>query len=267
MTEIFFASIVLGAVSGIAAGLFGIGGGLIIVPVLVILFTQQGFATELVMIMSVATSLATIIGTSIASVLAHHRLAAVIWSKVFRLAPGIVVGAALGAVVANHMPKELLRLIFIIYLLYAATTMALAHKPKPGRAAASGFVDGIAGLITGSLSAIIGIGGGTLIVPFLVYFQMPMRNAVAVASACGLPIAISSTISYVVLGQSVIGLPAWSLGYIYLPAFFGIVLASILTAPTGAKWANKMPAQKLKRYFSILLFLMAIKLIIPLLCC
>jgi uncharacterized membrane protein YfcA len=264
VTEIFFASLLLGTVSGVSAGLFGIGGGLIIVPVLVMLFTQHDFPADLVMIMSVATSLATIIGTSIASVLAHHRLGTVLWDKVFRLAPGIMLGSVVGAVVADKMPKELLRLVFVVYLSYAAINMALAHKPKPGRAAASRLVDSLAGVITGGLSAIIGIGGGTLIVPFLVYFQLPMRNSVAVASACGLPIAVASTVSYTLLGRAVLTLPEGSVGYVYVPAFLGIVLTSIFTAPVGAKLAYKIPAQQLKRYFSVLLLLMAVKLIWPL---
>jgi uncharacterized membrane protein YfcA len=263
VTEIFIASLLLGTVSGVSAGLFGIGGGLIIVPVLVVLFGQHNFAAELVMIMSVATSLATIICTSISSVLAHHRLGAMAWDKVLRLGPGIIVGSVLGAIVADQMPKELLRLVFIVYLLYAAIHMAVASKPKPGRATSSACTDSIAGIIAGCLSAILGIGGGSLIVPFLVYFQMPMRNAVAVASACGFPIAVTSTVSYVLLGRSVLSLPGWSIGYVYLPAFLGIVLTSVFTAPLGAKLANKIPAQQLKRYFSLLLFVMAAKLLWP----
>ena len=257
------ASLLLGSVAGLSAGLFGIGGGLIIVPVLVLLFSHHGFAPELVMIMSVATSLATIICTSIASVLSHHRLGAVAWPKVYRLIPGIVVGSALGAIVADQMPKDLLRWVFIGYLSYAATHMALASKPKPGRAAASRLMDSLAGVVTGGMSAIIGIGGGTLIVPYLVYFQTPMRHAVAIASACGLPIAVASTVSYALLGQTATHLPSGSLGYIYLPSLFGIALTSVLTAPIGAKLANRLPAQRLKRYFSLLMFAMLAKLLWP----
>lgn len=263
MATIFLASLVLGAFSGLSAGLFGIGGGLIIVPVLILLYSQHHFAPDLVMIMSVATSLATIIFTSIVSAWAHHRLHAVIWSKVYRLIPCIAVGAVGGAVIADYMPKETLRLIFIVYLLYAAIHLAIASKPKTGQKPASRTVDAFAGLIIGWLSAILGIGGGSLTVPYLVYFQMPIRNAVAVSSACGLPIAIASTLSYIALGQSVFGLPTWSLGYVYGPAFLGIVLTSVVTAPIGAKLANKLPAQQLKRYFSLLLFIMAAKLLWP----
>ena len=133
MIEIFSVSILLGIVSGLLAGLFGIGGGLVIVPVLVILFKAQGFPAELVMLMAVATSLATIILTAIASVLAHHRLGSVLWSKVFRLSPGIMTGAALGAVVAEHISADTLRTILVIFLIYVGIQMALQVKPKPER--------------------------------------------------------------------------------------------------------------------------------------
>jgi len=257
---IFLASILLGAVAGLMAGLFGIGGGLIIVPVLAMLFAAQGFPAELVMIMSVATSLATIVFTSIFSVLAHHRLGSVLWDKVLTLGPGIMVGAAIGSVVADHIAGGVLRFMFTIYLLGVGVQMALQLKPKPGQQQPSKELDlGISGLI-GMLSSLLGIGGGTLIVPFLVHFQTPMRNAVAIASACGLPIAIVGTIGYALLGRDMVQLPDWSLGYIYIPSFLGIVSISTYTAPIGAKLAHKLPAEKLKRYFSLLLFVMAAKL-------
>lgn len=260
MTEVFSASILLGLVSGLLAGLFGIGGGLVIVPVLVFLFSAQGFPAELVMLMAVATSLATIILTAISSVLAHHRLGSVVWSKVFRLSPGIMAGAAAGAVIAKHISADSLRLVLVVFLLYVAVQMALQVKPKPGAVKQSRVLDFTVACIIGILSSIVGIGGGTLTVPYLVNGQMLMRNSVAVASACGLPIAVAGTVSYALLGWNTLHLPEWSLGYVYLPAFLGISFSSIFTAPMGAKLAHKLSAQKLKRYFSILLFIMAAKL-------
>jgi uncharacterized membrane protein YfcA len=258
---IFLASLALGAISGVMAGLFGVGGGLVIVPVLAMLFSAHGFPAELVMIMSVATSLATIVFTSISSVLAHHRLNSVLWEKVRAMAPGIMVGTAIGAVVADRISGDLLRVIFIVYLIIVGVQMALQLTPKPGRQPPSKLLDAGVAVVIGVLSSLLGIGGGTLTVPFLVHFQTPMRNAVAVASACGLPIAVVSTIGYVLLGRNLTHLPEWSLGYIHLPSFLGIVLTSIYTAPIGAKLAHKLPALKLKRYFSLLLFVMAAKLI------
>jgi uncharacterized membrane protein YfcA len=259
--EIFIASLILGAVAGLFAGLFGIGGGLIIVPVLALLFSAHGFNPDLVMIMSVATSLATIVFTSIASVAAHHRLGSVLWDKIFGLAPGIMLGASVGAVVADIIDADGLRAFFIVYLIVVAVQLALEVKPKPGRLKPSKILDSSVAVMIGLLSAILGIGGGTLIVPFLVYFQTPMRNAVAVSSACGLPIAVAGTSSYALLGWNALQRPEWSLGYIYLPSFVGITLTSICTAPVGAKLASIIPAQQLKRYFSVLLLIMAAKLI------
>lgn len=260
MIGIIFASLLLGMFSGVLAGLFGIGGGMVIVPVLVFLFTAQGLPTDLVMIMAIATSLATIILTASSSVLAHHRLGSVLWDKVIRLAPGIMLGAIIGAVVADQLHAELLRTIFIVFLLYVGTQMALETKPKTGAANYSKQMDfGVAGAI-GLISSLVGIGGGTLTVPFLVHCRYPMRNAVAIASACGLPIAVAGTLSYMVLGMNAPHLPAWSYGYVYVPSFFGVALGSIFTAPIGAKLAHKLPAQQLKRYFSLLIFIMALKL-------
>ncbi len=261
MITIFLVSILLGTVSGLIAGLFGVGGGLIIVPILAVVFAVQEFPAELVMIMAVATSLATIILTSISSVLTHHRLNSVLWSKVKYLVPGILIGAGVGAVVADQITGKVLRYVFIVYLLIVGVQMAIQFKPKPGRKPSSKALDFVVSGIIGLFSSLLGIGGGTLIVPFLVHFQTPIRNAVAVASACGLPIAIAGTVGYALLGNGVLELPAWSLGYIYLPSFFGIVLTSTYTAMIGAKLAHKLPAEKLKHYFSLLLFVMAAKLI------
>ena len=258
--DIFLASILLGLVTGLLAGLFGIGGGLVIVPVLVILFTAQGFPADLVMIMAVASSLAAINLTAISSITAHHRLGSLLWSKVFRLTPSIMIGAALGAVLAKQISADYLRLILVIFLLYVGTQMALQIKPKAGNVVQSKSLDGLVGVVIGLLSAIVGIGGGTLTVPYIVHGQLSMRQAVAIASACGLPIAIVGTISYVLLGWHDARLPELSLGYVYLPAFLGVSLSSIFTAPIGAKLAHRLPAATLKRYFSILLFIMAAKL-------
>lgn len=260
--SIFLGSMLLGTASGLVAGLFGVGGGLVIVPILAVLFASQGFPADLVMIMSVATSLATIIFTSISSVLAHHRLNSVLWPKVLSLGPGIIIGAVIGTLVAAHITGNVLRYIFTLYLLGVGVQMAMQLKPKPGRLPPSKTLDFWAAGIMGLLSSLLGIGGGTLIVPYLVYYQAPMRNAVATSSACGLPIALAGTIGYALLGKDVLQLPDWSLGYIYLPSFLGIVLTSTYTAMIGAKLAHKLPAEKLKRYFSLLLFVMAAKLIL-----
>ena len=261
VVNIFLACVLLGTVTGILAGLFGIGGGLVIVPVLVMLFTAYGFPAEIVMIMAVASSLATIILTAVSSVIAHHRLGSVVWAKVFSMTPAIMLGTAAGAVLAKQISADALRLILVVFLLYVGIQMALQIKPKAGDVKQSKLLDACAGVVIGVVSAIVGIGGGTLTVPYVVHGQLLMRQAVAIASACGLPIAIVGTISYGLLGWHDARLPAWSLGYVYLPAFFGVSLSSIFTAPIGAKLAHRLPAATLKRYFSVLLFIMAAKLL------
>ncbi len=261
MSDIMLVSSVLGIVSGLLAGLFGIGGGLVIVPVLAVLFKAHGFSADLIMIMAVATSLAVISFTAVSSVWAHHRLGSVIWPKVLRLVPGIIVGSAVGAMVAKQISAEGLRIFLVVFLLYVSIQMALEITPKAGLLKQSRLLDFFVAIIIGLLSAIVGIGGGTLTVPYLVSGQMIMRNAVAISSACGLPIAVAGTTSYILLGLNVSNLPEGSIGYIYLPAFLATGLTSILTAPLGAKLAHRLPAKKLKRYFSLLLFVMAAKLV------
>jgi hypothetical protein len=209
------------------------------------------------MIMAVATSLATIVVTSVAAVNAHHRLGLVLWSKVLRLAPGIMLGAAIGAVIADVISAVALRYVFIVFLLTIGVQMAWQIKPDTGALKQSLTLDFSLTTVIGIMSALLGIGGGTLTVPYLTACQYPMRNAVAISSACGLPIAIAGTMSYAVLGWHQSGLPEGSSGYIYLPAFAGIVLCSVLTAPIGARLAHSLPAQQLKRYFSVLATLLA----------
>ncbi len=262
MLELFLLSMLLGAIAGLLAGLFGLGGGVVIVPALIWLFSAQHFPNESIMIMAVATSLATIIFTSISSVISHSKYGNVMWDRVFRLSPGIILGAGIGAMIADYIDANILRWVFISYLLYVGTHMALQKKPFIPPKKADKQLDYLAGNGIGFLSALLGIGGGTLTVPYLASRQVAMKNAVAISSACGLPIAISGSVVYAFLGWDKSTLPEWSFGYIYLPALCGIVTSSALTAPLGAKLANQLPAKKLKCYFSVVIFLIAIKMII-----
>jgi len=265
MLDVVLVCLAFGCFSGILAGLFGVGGGLVLVPFFALLFEQQGIANELIMLMAVATSLATIIITSIATVLAHQRLGAVVWPYVRQLSGGIVLGVVTGAYAADYVLSANLRLIFALYMLYVAVQMAMQLRPKVAVQTKKllRLTLNITGLAIGFISAVLGIGGGTLTVPLLAKYQVPMRNAVAVSSACGLPIALAGSISYALLGWQKVGLPEGSFGYVYLPAFLGVVLSSMLVAPIGAKWANNLPTKKLKQYFSILLFIVAGKLLWP----
>jgi uncharacterized membrane protein YfcA len=184
-----------------------------------------------------------------------------LWRSVKHLAPTIFVGAICGAVIADFMSSEVLQKVFAGYLIIVGLQMAFLLTPREGDLMQSRLLLGIAGMVIGVLSAVLGIGGGTLTVPVLVKLHFPMRNAVAISSACGFPIACAGTLSYAVLGWHKTGLPAGSIGYVYVPAFLGIVLTSMMMAPVGAKLAHRLPTKKLKQFFSVLLFIAAFKLL------
>ncbi len=258
--EIVIIYIIVGAIAGVIAGLLGVGGGLVIVPVLSFIFIQQGFDYSIIVHLAVGTSLATIIFTSLSSMRAHHRHGAIEWLVVKQLIPGIMLGAAIGAVLADYLPTDILKTVFAIFELLVALQMALVLKPDAHqRIPAVPAMWGI-GSIIGSISSIVGIGGGTLTVPFLLWCRVSMRRAIGTSSACGLPIAISGSIGFLLVGFNNTALPNYSTGFIYWPAFIGITSASILTAPIGAKLAQVIPVVLLKRFFSILLLFLAVKM-------
>ena len=260
MTELI-AYLLLGSVAGILAGLLGVGGGLIIVPVLAWLFTQAQMPPGFVMHLAIGTSLATIVFTSLSSVWAHHRRGAVLWAGVGRLTPGIVLGAAMGALLADKLPSETLRLVFGVFELAVAVQMGLNLRPDAHRLLPGRWGMGAVGTAIGLVSAVVGIGGGTLSVPFLQWCNVPMRQAVATSAACGLPIAVAGALGFALAGWSSDGLPAWSSGYIYWPAFLGIVSASVLFAPLGARLAHLVPTLVLKRFFAIFLALLGVRML------
>lgn len=251
----------LGAFAGTVAGLLGVGGGLIIVPVLAFIFGEQSLPAAIIIHMAVGTSLASIVMTSVSSVYAHHKHGAVLWPVFWQLVPGIVVGALLGAAVADLLPAHLLKNIFGVFELLVATQMLFAAKPAahrklPGRAGMS-----LAGVLIGKVSAIVGIGGGTMTVPYLVWCNVPVHKAVATSSACGLPIAIAGAAGFIVMGWNETGLPAGSSGYVYWPAWLTIVAASVLFAPLGARLAHALPVNTLKRVFAILLVFLGVRML------
>lgn len=261
MQEIFIYCLMFGGIAGLLAGLFGIGGGVVLVPFFVWLFPVLDIPQGKVMVVAIATSLATIILTSIAAVVAQQKLKAIKWDIVYLLAPGILFGAMLGAVIADYMPRKHLQIIFALYLFYVGIQMAFQFGSKMNGFSGSHLFYSIAGFIIGLVSAVLGIGGGTLTVPIMVSSGLLMANAVAISSACGLPIAIAGTISYAVLGWQQTNLQDGFLGYVYLPAFTGIIMTSLITAPLGAKLVHKLPTKLMKRFFSVLVFAVALKLI------
>lgn len=249
----------VGAVAGLMAGLFGIGGGMIIVPVLVITFEILEFSTSTLTHMAVATSLASIVFTSISSVRTHHQKQAVDWPIVWKLSIGILLGAILGVLSADALSGPGLQIVIGVSALMMAAQMGFGLKPKPSRSlpAAPGMVS--AGTGIGWASALFGIGGGSLTVPFLTWCNHPMQRSVATAAACGFPIALVGAITNVIVGWGNDALPENAFGYVYWPALLGIVVTSIPCARLGAKLAHRLSAEKLKRLFAILLVLVAIK--------
>ena len=254
-----------GAVAGVLAGLFGVGGGLVIVPVLVTVFSWQGLASGFVMQMALGTSLATIIATSTSSTLSHHRRGAVRWDLFVKLAPGIVLGTWLGAALADISDSNDLKLAF--GLAECALGLYLWFKPSAAEVLENKRTwtwpaTSAAGAVIGSIAALAGIGGGTITVPYLARGGLAMKRAVATSAACGLPIAISGCLSYVVWGWGQEGLPAAATGYVYWPAVLGIVCLSTLCAPLGAHLAHRLPEQMLKKCFAALLMLLGLKMLL-----
>ncbi len=249
--------LLMGCCGGFAAGLLGIGGGMVLVPFITMIFTARHFPPQLVVHMAIATSLATIMFTSLSSVRAHHARGAVLWPVVAMLAPGIVVGSWLGPWLGKQLNTSALALVFALFVAFSATQMLLNKKPAAARELppAPGMFG--AGAVIGVVSGVVGAGGGFISVPFMTWCNVKMHNAVATSAALGFPIALSGTLSNIYFGWGETGLPPHSLGYIYLPALGLIASASILTAPLGARAAHSMPVRELKRVFAVVLYALA----------
>ena len=258
--EIILMYLAVGLVAGLIAGLLGVGGGLVIVPILVYCFPLQGIQPDQVMHLALGTSMASIVFTSISSMMAHHRRGGVDWSIFWRIVPGIIVGTFCGALVASKLPTNFLKGFFAVFIYFAATNMLLGKKPKgsrdlPGTVGMFG-----SGGVIGVISSWVGIGGGSLSVPFFIWCNVDAHRAIGTSAAVGLPLAIAGASGYILKNLHVTGLPAYSVGYVYLPALVGIVCVSVLTAPLGARLAHALPVGKLKKIFAIFLYLVATKM-------
>ncbi|MEX2476188.1 sulfite exporter TauE/SafE family protein [Marinobacter sp.] len=262
LLSVFVLYLVLGAFAGTLAGLFGIGGGLVIVPVLIFSFGLQGISAEVAAHMAVGTSLATIVFTSLSSIRSHHLHAAVRWDIFRPMTVGIVVGALIGAWTASLLSGPALELVIGIFVIVVAVKMILDANPKPGRVVPGTTGLGVAGGGIGWASAIFGIGGGTLTVPYLSWCNVKMQQAVGTSAACGLPIALSGALGNIWTGWANPDLPELSFGFIYLPALLGIILTSVLFARVGANLAHRLNARLLKRIFAIMLILVGIRFLL-----
>lgn len=258
------AYLALGAFAGFFAGLLGVGGGAVMVPILTLMFAAQGFSDLHVMHLALGTSMATILFTSISSVRTHHQHAAVLWPVVRAIAPGIIVGTLAGAQVAARVPTRPLAIFFAVFMSYVALQMILniktaPHRQLPGAAGMFGVGAGI-----GGISALVAIGGGSLSVPFMTWCNVKMHQAIGTSAAIGFPIALAGTVGYMISGYPVMqtgSLPAGSFGFIYLPAWAGTVLASVVAAPFGARLAHRLPVPTLKKAFACVILLLLAKLL------
>lgn len=260
MTEALLVYLITGAVAGLLAGLFGIGGGMIIVPALAWLLPRHGHNDQ-VMQVAVGTSLACIAVTAISSSWAHHRQQGVLWPVFKQLVPGLVIGALIGAVLADMLPSLTLRRIVGLAALLVAVKMLLNLKPPATHQLPGTPGMYTAGSIIGSISSLIGIGGGSLTVPFLNWCNVPMKTSVGTSAACGVPIAWAGVLGFIVVGWDSSNLAEARLGHVYLPAFAGLITASVLCAPVGAKLAHSLPTVLLKRLFAILLAIIGINML------
>lgn len=261
MTVWMLAYLVLGAFTGFFAGLLGIGGGSLMVPVLVMMFSAQGFSGNEVMHLALGTSMATIFFTSISSVRTHHAHGAVLWSVVRRITPGIFIGTILGTHVASLVPTKALALMFTAFIFYVSLQMIVNIKPKPHRDLPGALGTGSVGVGIGFVSCLVAIGGGVLSVPFMTWCNVKVQNAIGTSAAIGFPIALGGALGYIWNGWSVADLPAGSLGFVYLPAMVSVAVLSVLTAPIGARLTHQLPVLTLKRIFAAILLALAGKMI------
>ena len=254
--------LLLGLVVGFFAGLLGIGGGGIMVPVLTAFFLYKNVPVEFVVHLALGTSMASIIVTSISSMVAHQRHQGVIWSVVKIMVPGVLIGTFAATYIVSHISSEALATFFAVFMAYVSVQMFLNIQPKPSR-----IIPGNLGLTSvggaiGAISAVVAIGGGSLTVPFLTWHNVNIKKAIGTSAAIGFPIAVAGTVGYLVNGWNASFKQDYLFGFIYLPAVLLISFMSYFTAPIGARLAHKLPVPVLKKVFSLFLIVLGIKMLI-----
>ncbi len=257
----YLALVMLGAVAGVLAGMLGIGGGVLIVPALVLLLELWHAPVATLTHTAVATSLATIVFTSASAARAQLRRGAVEWTVVRNWLPWLVVGSLIAGFVAEMLPLAAFRALIAVFLLTVATIMLRAWTPDPHRRLPGSLGSVVIGSGTGLVAGLVGIGGGNILVPTLVYFNIAMHRAAATASTLGVPIALCAATSFVVAGWDAPGRLPWSAGYVHLPGVAAIAVLSTLTAPLGVALAHRLPAATLKRVFGLLLLVVALRML------
>jgi uncharacterized protein len=248
--------LLLGAFVGFLAGLLGIGGGFTMVPVLMEVFSREGIGTRHLLPLAIGTSAASIVFTAFASAHAHHKRGAVAWPIVAAMAPGLVLGSLIGPQIASALPMRVMAAFFGSFTWFSAARMVLARptaatRELPGRAAMFGV-----GAAIGVVASMVGTAGAFLAVPFMTRCKVKLHAAVATSAAIGWPVAVASAVGFIFAGWHADDLPAYSVGYVYLPALAGIVVMSIVFAPLGARVAHAWPVSRLRKAFAIMLFVL-----------
>jgi uncharacterized membrane protein YfcA len=251
-----------GAIVGFLAGLLGIGGGMTLVPILSALFVAQALTPDHTVHLALGTAMASIVFTSSASVREHHRHAAVDWQVVRRIVPGMLLGALLSTVASGWIAQRTLALAFATIVFAGATQILVNRKPAAHASMPGAPVVFGVGTLIGIISGLVSAGGTFLTVPFMLYSGVRMHTAIGTGAAIGIPVAVVGTIGYIVSGWRVESLPAWSVGFVYLPALALLVAGSVVTAPMGARYAHKLPVATLRRVFACLLYVLALKMVI-----
>jgi uncharacterized membrane protein YfcA len=259
--EVVSAYLLTGAVAGFFAGLLGVGGGVIVVPVLTMIFAWQGFPGREVLHLALGTSMATILFTSLSSLRAHHAHQAVLWPVMRQLTPGILIGTLLGAQLAAWISSRALSIFFVSFMILVAFQMVANLRPKPTRSLPGWGGLSVAGGLIGAIASLAAMGGGALTVPYLIWCNVRPHQAIGTSAAVGLPIALGGTVGYLWNGWGHPGLPSGSLGFLYLPALGVILVASVIAAPIGARLAHRLPIKVLKRVFAGLLLILSGKML------
>ena len=252
----------IGAFAGFFAGMLGIGGGAIMVPLLVMLFEAQDLPRAHILHLAVGTAMATILFTSVSSVRAHAARGVIRWDIAWKIAPGILAGGLVGSGIASLIPTAAFAALFTAVIYLAATNMLFDRKPKASRQPPGLAGMSVAGFLISAASAFAAVGGAFMTVPFMLWCNVPMLQAIGTAAAIGFPIALSGTIGFVATGLRETGLPPHSVGFVYLPALGGIVVASVLAAPLGAATAHRLPTVWLRRIFAVLFYVIATRMLI-----
>jgi len=250
--------LVIGALAGVIAGLLGVGGGIILVPAFYYTFVSLGYDSVMIMQICVATSLATIVFTSVRSVLGHNKKGAVDWDILRTWAPGIALGAVLGVLTARGMKSESLMIVFGVLGVIVGLYLAFGKRDwRLGDRMPGGVARAIASPVVGFLSVLMGIGGGSFGVPLMTLYGRPIHRAVATAAGFGVIIAVPSVLGFLASGWGVAGKPPLTVGLVNIPAFVIVVSMTLVTAPLGVRLAHAMDPKPLKRVFAAFILVMA----------